>query len=331
MKLYIYLLIIFISNQSSGQITTTNKKIDEFSITLKCNDEITKDETKSRSISKINCQIDDVIYTVKLTEYNNGMYHSDSLKNLDFDLDYSQRYFANNGKVDLIGLILKTIKGYPGKEYRFQYKFEDKINFRRIYIIKNYLVELIYEGPKSKLYNTEIDEFFNSFEVEGFDENQTPYIKMPSEEEIKNRPFIAKFDSETKQIIEANETEFGKVPLIIELCETKPEVNNGVLALTVLYTDFPKELSDNNKKDIYELHKKTQELTFPNFRWIEITEPTKDSMVLKYEYSIHNEKVIDMRKVFFDNNRMYTVAGIGTKKSFPNQRIEDFINEFKLK
>ena len=331
MRIYIYLILISLSHQSCGQTKLEKRTINEFAISIGCSEKVSIEKSASKDISELKCEMGNTSNTIRVTTYKNNMYHSDSLNNLDFDLDYSQRYFTNTGKVDLIGMILKTVKGYPGKEYRFQYKFEDKIDFRRVFIIKNNVVELIYEAPKSKLYHTEIDGFFNSFSIENFDENPVPYINMPTEEEIANRPFEAKFPADTKQIVEANYSDFGKLALVIEMCELKPELNDGVMALSVLYTDFPNEMSQENKNEMFEIHKMTQEVTFPNFKWIDNEEPQGSQLKLKFEYSIGDTRVIDSRKLIFEGNRMYTIVGISTKQTEPNNRVNEFLKNFKIK
>lgn len=324
-------MLLFITFQGCSQHTESKRTIDKFSINIGCNEELNSTQSNSKDIDELACMSGGAKYTMRITTYKNNMYHSDSLKNLDFDLDYSQRYFANSGKVNLIGMILKTVKGYPGKEYRFQYKFEDKIDFRRVYIVKNKVVELIYESAKDKLYNNEIDEFFNSFTIDGFEKNPTPYINMPTEEEIANRPFVANFPSETKQLVEANDTDFGKIALVIEMCELNPELNDGIMALSVLYTDFPKDLNQENKNEMLEIHKKTQEITFPNFSWIDNNEPEGSQLNLKFEYSIGDTRVVDSRKLLFDGNRMYTIMGLSTKQTQPNNRVNEFLKNFKIK
>lgn len=121
------------------------------------------------------------------------MYNSDSTKNLEFDLDYTQKKFIKYNKVKLWNAFPKTLLGYPGKEFRYEYINEHKIAFKRIYIVKNLVYELTYEGSKEKAFQLEIDKYFNSLKLLNVPENIPRYLNLPNEDEIKNKPYNIDF------------------------------------------------------------------------------------------------------------------------------------------
>jgi hypothetical protein len=160
--------------------------------------------SQSKVIKEYVSSLDSAEYTMRITTYKNNMYNSDSISRASFDLNYSQRYFAKNTDYQLIGMILKSEKGFPGKEFRFVNNNEGVINFRRVFIVENNLIELIYAAPTSKLYHTDIDNYFNSFKLPGFEPSDRPFLSMPTDDEIENSPITADFIEKPNIQIEAN-------------------------------------------------------------------------------------------------------------------------------
>lgn len=271
---------------------------------------------------------DGVNYIFKLTRFENNMYHSDSTSNLSFDLNYSQKYFANDQNYTLFGMIIKSIKGYPGKEYRFKHTHKDIINFRRVYIVKNYLIEMIYESTGDKIYHLEIDAFFNSLSLPGYKDNPIPFLNCPSEEEIKSRPYQANFEGDTKQVIEANESEFGNVCIVVEIEERKNYKKDGIIAFGVTYMDFNFDLSKNEKIQVIEGIAMTQSQSYPNFEILNKS-ISSDISELRYRYTINGKRVVEKRKIEFVQNRIYNINAIFIEDMDESIKVRNFIESVK--
>ena len=318
---------IFVPKTKSVYLLQT----EDFEIKIKCPTEVSIDSLDYIDQKTYKCQKGDVTLTIIRTVYDNGMYHSDSLKTLEFDLDYTQRKFMENNQIRVIGAVPRIVQGYPGKEFRFEYLIEDKIAFRRVYIVKNTLYELFYEAPKYKSFHNEIDEFFNSFMVLNIEENEKPYFIMPSEEEINNLPYTANFHGKTIKKVEVVDSYHGKLAVIAEANEIRDKDKSGIISLMILQTVLPNNVSEEDKKTII---KDQTELVFNMYADAQLLEEKYDDKGRKisiFSYKIGGvEKVIDERISFFQNDKMYLINALYRANKPKDKRVDEFFESFKI-
>lgn len=332
----IILIIIFIgfshSVKSQSWKTVLNKE-GNFSINFPFDVEEQFDNVSYPVRKTIVCKPvsdDNILYSISYSDYENNMYHSDSLKNIEFDLEYTQR---NNG-LKLTSVFPKSISGYPGREFRYKSLREDKLVRVLVYIVKNRVFELKVETRENLNFNKSINVFFNSFKLVGIPENNPAYLNLPSNDEIKNRPFTADFNGESEQRVQVMETFLGKSGSIIEMNKNTDQYS--MLALGVWYSklskngkvteeDFNRIISDQeaNVGRIYSEGKiiSKEKINIFGYNGVKIT----------MTYKLMGVKVNDVRLIFIDNNNTYfNVMAIYSEDKDIGQ-VQDFFNSFKLK
>ena len=304
---------------------------DDFKIKIKCPTEVVVDTLDYIDQKTYKCRKGRVTLTVIRTAYDNGMYHSDSLKNLEYDLDYTQRKFTDNNQVRVLGTIPQVMKGYPGKEFRYEYWLEDKITFCRVYIVKNVLYEIFYEGPKAKKFQNEIDEFFDSFTLLNVAENPTPYFVMPAQEEIDNPPYTANFHGETTTKINVMNAFGSKAAIIAKVNDIRDKDNSGIISLLVWYAEMPSEVSEDNKVAVINNQLKSIFNIYPTAVLLDDNYDAKGRRNYKVQYKIGGvEPVIEERISFFYNNTLYLVSALYRANEPKDARVDSFLESFEI-
>lgn len=287
--------------------------------------------SQSKAIKEYESSLDSITYIMRITTYENNMYNSDSMHRASFDLNYSQRYFANNPNYRLIGLLLKSVKGYPGKEFRFVSSNENRINFRQVFIVENNLVELIYAAPLTRLYDTSIDEYFNSFKLPGFEPLEPPFLNFPTESEIVNSPITANFIKTPTVQIEANETDNGNLVMIIKGAQVDPAHYNGLIFQAVLFGRFSDALDENDKQRYLDGYVKTQLGNYPASQLITLTDDDVWTK-LTFEYDIKGQRVVDRRWLRFKGETELLIAnGVHLKSSEGVKHVRNFLENVSIK
>ena len=163
LRLAALILILYTTYSCSAQNELTNVysigEAARFRINFPCDPQIDTSDYQIYSALHLTCTEGSGLYELKATIYSDGQYSSDSLENIEFDLDYTQRKFVSANQVTIMNAVTKSIIGYPGKEFRYQYTVEDRIRFTRCYIVNQTLYSLTYEGPKSDAFHNKIDEY----------------------------------------------------------------------------------------------------------------------------------------------------------------------------
>lgn len=303
---------------------------EDFKVTIKCPTKVNIDTLDYIDQKTYTCQNGAVTLTIIRTVYNNGMYHSDS-KTLEYDLDYTQRKFVEQHQVRVLGTVPRMIKGYPGKEFRYEYWLEDKMTFRRVYIVKNVLYELFYEGPKAKKFQNEIDDFFDSFTLSKIEENPTPYFVMPTQKEIDNPPYTANFHGETITKIDVVNSLNGKAAIIAEINEHRDKDKSGIISLLVWYSIMPGEVSEADKVTIINNQQKSIFNIYPDAELLKDDYDAQGRKNYKVQYKIGGtEPVIEERISFFHNNTLYLISALYRATQPKDNRIDTFLSSFEI-
>lgn len=325
---YIYLLSVLISVSCSSQTKIERNGI---LLDMPTEYELTIDSSYNHKTTYIYKSIlDEITYQLNVSEYFNNMYHSDSLKNIEFDLDYSQKSSKEFQEGTLFDVRHKSINGYPGKEYRLRNSYNSSINLRRVYIIKNNVVELTFSGPETKLYLKETTKFLNSLQLINIDKNIPPYLNIPSTEELKIRPYESNVKFSTEQRVEVLEYEDKKIIVVGSVEEFNPMFNDGLNAIGVMYVDFSKSLTDQERNDYINNYIKGQSSKYNNFTLLEESNQ-KDWKFFKFQYQLGEKKIFEERRLKFDNNRLYQLNGIYSNINIIPKKLSSFYQTFEIK
>lgn len=275
-------------------------------------------------------KIGQTIFRVKHTISTNNGYHSDSIDMIDFDLEYTQRKFLRNNLVQMGMVLPKSCQGYPGKEFRYRYTTNNRISNRRVFIVKNHVYELVYEAPGSNQHYQDNTDFFASFTIVGIEDNPTPYINLPSDEEIENRPFDIAFTGETELRVEIVETETSKAPLIVEGQEFGENDLKGLRILGVAYVVFPEKTEEDEIRRYVDVTLESNKMLDPSLQVVE--DYTKDSIRhVTTERFLGGAPHTEVRRYFSSNNYLFYLLAIFRSGNDEDIRIDNFFDSFKLK
>jgi len=326
--IFIFVLTLnwFCTGDHSNKYTISDSTF-QFEIKLPCSGKIKLDTTAVNKFIQYECSDGHSKYKVICTEYSDGLYHSDSLNNIEFDLDYTQKKFASTEHVKSTSTLLKTINGYPGKEFRFEHFEKDIIYFRRVYIVKNRVYELLYEAPKEKAFNTEIDDYYNSFRLVGIPDNEKPYLNLPPNEEIQNRPFDINFFGKTELSVEYQENFLGKIPIVTEGNQIKDEDRSGILALIVFYGILPEGTTETQKDRLI----REQMDLITNKGQIINEKNIEGGKEISITYTVATVPIIDKRRLIFKGNKYYNVCAMYLKEKPESKRVNEFMDSFHIK
>ena len=277
---------------------------------------------------------DNLLYSISYSENVNNLYHSDSLKNIDFDLDYTQKQIVKNDFLRLISVFPKSVLGYPGKEFRYKSMVEDKYVRIQVYIVKNRVYELKVETNELNNFNKSINYFFNSFRLTGYPENSPRYLNFPTESELQNKPYLANFNGETEQRIQVFETIFGKACGIMDMKSISENDTSGLLAIGVMYAKIPKngrvtseeflKIVDNLVDGVRKIYNEGKVIS---------KEKSKicgyNGIKFKLTYKLGNKIINETKLVVIDkNNILYHIMAM----SYLDTKEElNFIKSFKIK
>lgn len=301
--------------------------IDEenFRIKLFCSEKPKVDSLDYIKQKTYQCQKGGVTLTIIQTTYDNGMYHSDSLSRIEYDLNYTQRKFLNKGKVQNTAVSFESKNGYPGKKFYYDYLIGDKMAIHQVFIVKNTLYELKCEFNKSMQFDSDIKRFFDSFELVNVAENDNPYFTAPTKNELEDKPYSAIFFGETTTSHRYFDSEFGKLLSIAEI----NDANNSTIGLMVVRTIFPAEITDAQK----EMYLNQSFLNKQNrYMKIEVLENKKILNGREVVFSYYNEsgKLIQKSYEFFYGNHFYSLVAIRQFHLPEDKRIDEFFESFKL-
>jgi hypothetical protein len=275
-------------------------------------------------------KINESFFQVKHTIYPNNMYHSDSTEMIDFDLEYTQQEFFRKNSVEIGMMIPKSCQGYPGKEFRYRYTNNNRISNRRVFIVKNHVYELVYEAPGSNQFYQENTDFFVSFSLVGIEDNPNPYINLPSDEEIENRPFEIAFTGDTELRIEIVETENAKAPLIFEGQEFEENDSKGLRILGIAYIIFPEETKQDEIERYIDIVHESNKRLDPTLEIIE--DFTKDSIRhIKTERVLGGALHTEVKRYFSSKNYLYYLTAVHQSGIENDVRIDDFFDSFRMK
>lgn len=300
----------------------------EFRVNFPCDPQIDTTDYLVHPSIRLTCAVDNISYELIATRYTDGQYSSDSLEDIEFDLDYTQHKFVSANQVSVISAVPKTISGYPGKEFRYQYTLKDRIRFTRCYIINQTLYSLIYEGPKKDAFHNKIDEYFDSFIPLEVDNLDPPYFSLPSEVSEDELPYEIEFPKRPKQRIDIAESFFGKAPLIMNLVQSD-DPEGEYIALMTSYTPLPSSLSSRDS------------LRLLNDQRMTVSELQIDSELIKEKdleygreyistYSIAGRKVRERRQVLIFGDNYLVVTGIQLYSQKRNEWIQQFFDSIEL-
>ena len=324
------------NDSSLGDLfSTENKHLDlfhqyHFEIDFPAGLEVSVDSVKLNHEVHFSASKGTSMFAVYSSSYTNNMYHSDSLDQIDFDLEYTQWKFAQTNLVTLGTVTPKSFAGYPGAEYKFKYQKEDKISTRRVFIVRNQVFEIIYESATTDQFSMEGEDFFNSFELYGIEQNAVPYLNLPSERELKNKPYSIEFTGETTQMVEIVDTEHGKVPYIFDMQEFGPYDPTNLSALGAGYILFPDETTHDELLSHVTMSFESIKVLDPSIKVISNVS-TGDIRDIIHEQTILNEVYTYHKRYIISENYVFYLTAVSKGKMRNNSRITNFFNSFKIK
>ncbi|MCH2043724.1 MAG: hypothetical protein MK212_06240 [Saprospiraceae bacterium] len=323
---YITLLSCLFSQILYAQHTVTNK---EFNLTFTFPDTYEKeiDEYQYQENVTYTCTYGDFFLMVETAKYDSAMYHSEADGNIDFDLHYTQKEFIQSTRAVTISSEPITILGYPGREFYYKHQQLDQVTFKRVYIIKNQVIEMTVITPPNLAFSKRIRHFFNTLSLIDIPKRKTPYITYLSEEEIKNRPYSVDFSGESEITNKVVDDYLDKIQVLMEsrsLGDAERE------RLMVIYTPI------STKKTIDDRRKWVQDQLnqVPRFKInTEIISTTEIENGLEFiiEYDLMGKRVWDKRRVFFNNKGYYTLSSIQLAGSSESKVTVRFFESFKTK
>ncbi len=285
----------------SGQEGITNARYTiaagtSFKVVLPCSPEVDTTSYQIHAAINLKCEDGTDTYSVRGVRYSNNLYHSDSVSNIDFDLDYSQQKFLYSNELNPLSAVPKSVKGYPGKEFRYEYISKDKIRFSRTYIVKNTLYELTFEGVKKDAYHNRIDAFFDSFEPTSIEDRSPPYLEVPSAEEIGELPFKVRFPGKTERKIQVYEGFFGKISLVLDMHKSDNPESEGYAYLMTSYGRLPDGMDEADRQRILTDQKELLKTGQVESKILEDFAITNGHEYVT-EFSLAGQRVVDRRRV----------------------------------
>ncbi|MFT5821204.1 MAG: hypothetical protein ACI8ZM_002453 [Crocinitomix sp.] len=267
---------------------------------------------------------------VRCLEDKYNYYHSDSLDLIVFNLDYSQREFAQTNYVTLIQTLPKSIEGYPGREYQFTYDNSDEITMRRVYLVHNRLYEIGYKGSSSEIYTIELEDFFNSFTLVNMPKNPIPYLNIPTDEELVDSPFSVSFFGPTKTVVEIAEMDDGKMATVItEANEVNNEDGSGLIFLSVSLMIFPDDYEDLGFEFYMENSLNSLRQLDPSF--VILSEDVgKNNASYRATRVLSEEKCFHNLRYVLKNGNFYVISTLSLYNSPEDERIKAFFDSFQI-
>jgi hypothetical protein len=293
--------------------------------------ELTFDSTSVTDEVTINTVYNGGHYWVRSFEDKSNYYHSDSLDLIQFNLDYSQRTFAQENFVTLVQVRPLSAKGYPGRDYKFTFNDSEHISLRQVYMVFNRVYELGFTGPGESLYDIELDNFFNSFQLQRVPQNSIPYLNLPTNEQLENPPFSVNYFGETTRRVEIVETYNGQqAPIITEMNEINSVDGSGLLLLSVAYIILPEESVEAGFEFYVDNSIRSMQQLEPNMKIL--SEERRDNRAdIRMIRVLNEEKCIHNMRYILDGNIYYGIGSVSIYNAPQDDRIEAFFDSFVIK
>lgn len=307
--------------------TTEHLRTADFNIKMNCPNEIKIDSLDYIDQKTYQCKSGNTVLTVIKTTYDNGMYHSDSLERLEFDLMYSQRKFTSSEAVYESEIIPREIDGYPGFEFHYEYIADNKFSVRRVHIVKNTLYELHYEGLKTEKNRIDIEEYFDSFKLKNVEYNPLAPKPITREEALENVVYEANFFDET--IVEAQiiKNELGEVYLIVQ--RNPIMSNSGIVELVILQATIIGHSNDAYKGAMIEGQVNHMKNGIRGSEIILVEDIDIGKRVIA-TYESFGVEIFDERIMIMSDNHVFTLSAKYKKNQPKDERIDAFFESFEI-
>lgn len=297
--------------------------------------EVKEESARQKTIIKSKGADDfNLLYEISYIDYDDNLYHSDSLHNLKFDLNYHQKSFVKKLGLTVTDMSPTSIKGYPAQHFRYITADRSKRIRTLVVFVKNRVYQLRVDTKVDLTHNKWITQFFDSFRLTSVGANKKPHLNLPTEKELNKPPFSIDFKSPTKRKIEIKETIYGDVALIGEVSEPKTRFDQTASQMVfyskILKKDInPKEIDLINQQLISENRQggasweiiSNEPITFKGFKGSKRFSEMTFSGEKIHMVSIH---FIDSRKIYF------ALGGVYLGDEVPKS-INTFFDSFQAK
>jgi hypothetical protein len=307
------------------EITFPNQPVDKIDSTS---------YNKSRRIIYVAKGKDDNLrYELSYIEYQDNMYHSDSLESIEFDLDYTQIDLAYSDSLELTNSNYSSVAGYPAKEFRYKTVTNDKRIRVFVIFVKNRVYTIRVDTEESKNYNKHINQFIKSFQLRNIKENIPPFLSLPTEDEMNNPPFIVNFQGKTERRIQVRESLYGKTAFIFEVNEVK-DMWSGIFLLGVGYAKIP--VNDTiSKEERLALISGIEGSAYSGYKMINSETIKENDYIgkrLVSNYYLANSLMRDIRVMFVTKENIYIeIVAIVIEKKPISKKVDSFFNSFYIK
>ncbi len=285
--------------------------------------------------------IDNILYSISYEDHENNMYHSDSINNIEFDLQYTQKEFVKKHFL----LLMKqpqpiSILGYPGAEFRYKTYNDTKAIRVRVFFVRNRVYKLIVETEMIKNYNKSINQFFESFELLNTNPNIPSYLNLPSQEELKLKRYSIEYptQAENKQnkVVPVN-TAWGKSAYIMDMLQTNPDniEEEKNLVYGVGYAKMPKKenLTSEDFKLLSKELKSNLLRSYGNAKLLgekDVKVQNANGIEIQLEFILMDIPMEMIVQLFYYKNLCYQLQVMTPKDFSNNSKINTFLNSFKI-
>lgn len=306
----------------------------------------TKYQTKDWPVETIyqdsgQAEISNILYSISYRDYENGMYHSDSINNIEFDIQYSQKKIMQKYSLELMRPPFQTsILGYPGAEFRYKTYDGTKAVRVKVFIVKNRLYILKVETLMQNNFNKGINKFMDSFELLNLKENEKPYLNLPSKEELKNKPYTIKFPTKsenTQTRVIPFQFASEKHAFIMEMVQTDTEIleQEQNLLYGVGFVNLPKgqDITEEAFNAILIDLKKIQTAGYSETVLLKENSIKTDKAIgaeLLVELTMMGIRMEMYTQLLYFKNTCFQIQVMTPKKYSSNPKIKEFINSFKV-
>ena len=266
-------------------------------------------------------------YELHVSRYPSTYINSDSsFSIIEGFINSTVTELLESNDFEYINSALEFQDGYPGKSFKFKEKSSNKLHEYEVYLIQNYLIELITHSVSTNWFSKSKSRFFDSFKTLDVASNKINYgipiiesdsytITFPSKPEINNLFVDTNYGIVN---IRMQTLDLSQATNVLVYMSGESKYNEDFMIDSTALTNFYIESMNGSIKSMNAEH-----ISHNEFKY------STQLRGLEFQASLQNGKITSRNRILYNEGRLYTLGVITNSEDKLSGQA--FIDSFSLK